>query len=98
MKFAVAVVALLASVPVVAGGTPVAAPPAAPLSADTTIDALASDPKARAVLDTNFPGLTTHAMYEQFKNMTLSQLQPMSGGKITDEGLAKARAELAAIK
>ncbi len=97
MKFAVAVVALLASVPVIAG-TPVAAPPAAPLSADTTIDALASDPKARAVLDTNFPGLTTHAMYDQFKSMTLSQLQPMSGGKITDEGLAKARAELAAIK
>jgi len=44
------------------------------------------------------PGLTTHAMYEQFKSMSLKQLQPMSGGKITDEGLTKANEALAAVK
>ena len=44
------------------------------------------------------PGITTHAMYEQFKSMSLKQLQPMSGGQITDEALAKTNEALAAVK
>ncbi len=79
--------------------------PAAPTEAtapkytvDTPIETIAADPAGKAVLDSAMPGLTTHAMYDQFKSMSLKQLQPMSSGKITDEGLAKVGEALAAIK
>jgi hypothetical protein len=71
---------------------------AAKFTVDTPIEAIAADPKAKAVLDAVFPGMTTHAMYEQFKGMTIKQLQPMASDKITDEGIAKLTTELAALK
>ena len=46
----------------------------------------------------DFPGLTAHPAYEQFKAMTLKQLQPFSNGVITDDLLVKAGTDLAAIK
>ena len=82
----------------------VVATPAAPAAAtsrlniDMPIEALAADPAGKAVLDANFPGMTTHAMYDSFKGMTLKQVQPMSNGNIKDEAVAKAKADLAAIK
>lgn len=77
-----------------------AAPAAAPakFSIDMPIEAIAADAKAKAVLDAVFPGMTTHAMYEQFKGMTLKQLQPMASEQITDAGIAKLTTELAALK
>jgi hypothetical protein len=76
-----------------------AAPPAAAkFTADSPIEAIAADPKAKAVLDAVFPGMTTHAMYEQFKGMSLKALQPMASDQITDAGIAKLSAELAALK
>lgn len=77
---------------------PVPAATAAKYTVDTPIEAIAADPAGKAILDENMPGLTTHAMYDQFKSMSLKQLQPMSQGKITDEGLAKVAPALAAIK
>jgi len=50
------------------------------------------------VLDADFPGMLTHPMYDQFKGMSLSAVQPMSQGAITDEQLAKAKVDLAAVK
>ena len=70
----------------------------AKFSIDMPIEAIAADPKAKAVLDAVFPGMTTHAMYEQFKGMTLKQLQPMASDQITDAGIAKLTTELAALK
>jgi hypothetical protein len=75
-----------------------AAAAAAKFTVDTPIEAIAADPKAKAVLDAVFPGMTTHAMYEQFKGMTVKQLQPMASDQITDAGIAKLTAELAALK
>lgn len=75
-----------------------AAPAASRFNVDTPIETIAADPAGKAALDTAMPGITTHAMYEQFKAMSLKQLQPMSGGKITDEGLAKTNEALAAVK
>lgn len=70
----------------------------AKFTVDMPIEAIAADPKAKAVLDAVFPGMTTHAMYEQFKSMTLKQLQPMASDQITDAGIAKLTTELAALK
>jgi hypothetical protein len=104
MRVLVAVATVLTSAtPLAAQTTTAPAPAAAPAAAakysiDTPIETIAADPAGKAVLDTVMPGVTTHAMYEQFKAMSLKQLAPMSGGKITDEGLAKANEALAAVK
>lgn len=76
-----------------------AAPAAASrLSLDTPIATIAADAKGKAVLDANFPGMTSHSMYEMFKGMSLKELQPMSNGRITEAALTKAGKELAAIR
>jgi hypothetical protein len=70
----------------------------AKLSIDTPIEQLAANPVSKAVLDANFPGMTTHPAYDQFKGMSLKAVQPFSNGVITDEAIAKTTADLAAIK
>ncbi|MFM8939360.1 MAG: hypothetical protein ACKOEY_05020 [Phenylobacterium sp.] len=75
-----------------AGGAAFAA---AGKSVDTTpIAELAADPAGKAVLDKELPGITQHPAYEQFQGMTLRQLQPMSGGMLTDEKLAAIQKDL----
>jgi len=98
--FAVAA-ALTFATPLAAQSTapaPAAPAVAAKFTVDTPIETIAADPAGKAALDTAMPGITTHAMYEQFKSMSLKQLQPMSGGKITDEALTKTNEALAAVK
>jgi len=63
-----------------------------------TIEALMADPKAKAVIDADLPGVSTHPLYDSFKSFTLGQLAPMSEGKITEDRLKKVAADLAAIK
>ena len=75
-----------------------AAPATTSFSLDTPIETLVADPAAKAVLDAEIPGITAHPMYEQFKTMSLTQLAPMSGGKLSEEALAKTKTRLAAIK
>jgi hypothetical protein len=88
------VLALLSTAPALAQSpSPPAAAKAQP-SADTPIADLIADPAAKAVLDRNVPGLTAHPAYEQIKTMSLRQVQPMSGGQITEAALAKVDAEL----
>jgi hypothetical protein len=68
---------------------------AAALSVESTpIEALAANPAAKAVLDKDVPGLTAHPAYDQFKAMSLKQVQPMSQGALTDEMLAAVQADL----
>jgi hypothetical protein len=98
MKYAIATVLLTATMPAIAQMQPSAPVAAAKFNVDMPIEAIAADPKAKAVLDAVFPGMTTHAMYEQFKGMSLKALQPMASDQITDAGIAKLSAELAAIK
>ena len=74
------------------------ATPAATFTLDTPIETSAADPAGTAVLDADLPGMTTHAAYEQFKVLSLTAVQPLSNGAITDEQLAKVKADLAAIK
>ncbi len=101
----VAAVAILT----VAGGTaalaqsaPPAPAPAAPaasqaLSVDTPIETLVAAPSAKAVLDADVPGLTTHPAFDKFKHESLRSVAPKFGGAITDKDVAKVQADLAAL-
>lgn len=77
---------------------PAAAVVPAKFTLDTPIEALVADPKAKAVLDADLPGVSTHPSYDMFKSMSLRAVQPMSGGQLTDEQLKKVETGLAAIK
>lgn len=76
------------------------AAPAAPAAsaavsaADTPIADIAATAEGKAALDKNLPGLTTHEAYEQFKGMSLKQVQPMSQGAITDDQIKALQADL----
>jgi len=78
--------------------TPDVAATAAKFTLDTPIEAIAADPAGKAVLDADFPGMLTHPAYDEFKGMSLAAVQPMSNGQITEEQLAKAKVDLAAVK
>ena len=67
-------------------------------AADTPIETIAAKAEGKAALDKNLPGLTTHEAYDQFKAMTLKQVQPMSQGAITDEQIAALQADLDKVK
>lgn len=101
MKYAIACSALLMSLTAPALAQTAPAPEAAAAGAfsiDTPIEQLVANPAAKSVLDADFPEVATHPAYEQFKAMSLKQLAPYSNGIITDEKLAKAGADLAAVK
>ncbi|ODT61747.1 hypothetical protein [Phenylobacterium sp.] len=72
---------------------------AAALSAENTpIVDIAAKPEGKAALDKNLPGLTTHEAYDQFKSMSLKQVQPLSGGAITDDQIKALQADLDKLK
>ncbi len=65
---------------------------------DTPIEVLVADERARAVLDTYLPGMTTHPSYEMYKTMSLRVVQPYSNGALTDEMLQGVEAALAELR
>lgn len=67
------------------------------LDIDTPVFQLCADPRAKAVLDSDLPGLTTRPEFAFFKNMSLKTLKKMSRGQMTDADLAKVGAELARL-
>jgi len=71
---------------------------AEPLTLDTPIEKIVANPDGKKVLDADLPGLTTHPAYDQFKGMSLKDVQPMSQGALTDEALKKTADDLAKIK
>lgn len=71
---------------------------AAKFTLDTPIETLVADEKAKTVIEANFPGISTHASYDMFKAMSLTQLGGMAPDQVTPEKLAKTKTELAAIK
>jgi hypothetical protein len=86
---------VLAAGPALADAPAVAA--AAKFSLDTPIETLVADPKAKAVLDADLPGLTAHPQYEQFKSMNLTTLAGFAPDKLTPERLDKVKADLAKL-
>lgn len=111
MKTAMFVAALMAAAPAFAQDAPASAPapaPAAPAPAapasdakfnlDTPLQDIVADEKGKAVIEKHFPGMIALPEYEMFKAISLTQLQPYSNGKITDEMLADTAKDLAEIK
>lgn len=99
MKLILALV--LAALPVATLAQPAqapAAPTAAAVTLDTPIEVLIAGDKTKAILDARVPGLTSHPMLDQFKSMSLKQLQPMAGGQLTDAMLEAVAADLASGK
>ncbi|MGW8191689.1 hypothetical protein [Sphingomonas hankookensis] len=98
MKFLFTAAALLAT-PLAASAqtAPAPAPAAAKLTIDSSIETIAADPKGKAILDAQFPGMLAHESYPMFKGMSLKQVQPYAQGRITDEQVAKVAAELAKL-
>ena len=68
--------------------------PAALSAEKTPIADLAASPESKAALEKNFPGITAHEAYEQFKGMSLKEVQPMSGGQVIDEQIKALQADL----
>lgn len=91
---------LLAAAPAAQAQTAGAAAPAtaAKYTLDTPIETLIADPAAKAVLDADLPGVSTHPSLAMFQAMSLRQLQPYSDGKLPDDLLAKVEADLAKVQ
>jgi hypothetical protein len=108
MKRLAAIAALIIASPLFAqtAPAPAAAPaatadtaaPAAKYGVNTPIEQLLADPAAKAVLEASIPGISMHPSLDQFKAMSLTEVQPYSAGAITDEIIATVKTNLAAIK
>lgn len=85
--------------PVPASAEPVVVPPAAAggFSLDTPIAALIADPRAKAILDRDVPGLSEDENLPKFKALSLRKLAPLSGGQMSAALLDKVATDLAAI-
>jgi hypothetical protein len=81
-----------------APAAPATAAAATKFNLDTPIQDIVADAKAKAVLEADLPGITTHESYEMFKGMSLKQLSSYAADKLTPEVLAKTEKNLAAIK
>jgi hypothetical protein len=94
------VLASLVASPVLAQTAPPPAATPAPvgLTIDSAIGDIANTPEGKAVIDKHLPNLLGHPSYEQFKSLSLKQVQPYSNGAITDEQIAAIEAELKSIK
>ena len=64
---------------------------------DMPIQMLMANDAAKAVVLATLPGMDEHPSYEQFKGMSLKELQPWSQGMITDEALTEIAAGLAKL-
>lgn len=78
---------------------PVVVPSAAAggFSLDTPIAALIADPRAKAILDRDVPGLSEDENLPKFKALSLRKLAPLSGGQMSAALLEKVATDLAAI-
>ena len=84
--------------PAPAPAAPAATAPASRLSLDTPVETIMADAKGKAVLDAAIPQLAGHPAYEQFKGMSLNQLQGMAPDQLSAEVMTKVATGLAAVK
>lgn len=66
-------------------------------TATTKIGALIANPAAKAIVDKHVPGFSDNPSLEMAAEMTLRDIQPMAGDKLTDEILAAIDADLKAL-
>jgi hypothetical protein len=95
--------ALIAATPFVAEGALAQSAPVqatatvSPYTADTPLEVIVADSAAKAALDKTLPNISKHPAFEQFKAMSLRQLQPYASDKISDEAVSKVDADLKAL-
>jgi hypothetical protein len=94
---AAGLVGLSLSFGLMAAAPALAQAPAALSTETTPIETLVANPAAKAVLEKNIPGISTHEAYDQFKAMTLTQVAPMSQGAVTDAIIKQVQADLDAL-
>ena len=66
-------------------------------SIKTPIEQIAANPAAKAVLDRELPGFTTHPQYDQFKAMSLEALEAIFPDAVPHERVKEVDAALRAI-
>lgn len=66
-------------------------------SLDTPVDHIAADPRGKAVLDHDVPGLMASQSYILFEDMSLSQIATVSGGRLTKAKLDLVQADLSQL-
>lgn len=69
----------------------------AALTIDNSVEELMASEVTAAIIQKHLPGIDQHPAYDQFKTMSLIQLQPWSGGVVTDEIIAAVKADLEAL-
>ena len=84
--------------PVAAATPPAPAVAAGGYSIDTPIADLIAEPRAKAILDRDVPGMSDDPNLPKFQSLSLRKLAPLSGGQMTPALLAKVAADLAAIE
>jgi len=73
------------------------APAKSRFSADTPIEQLIANRRSKAVLDREMPGLSADKNLPKFSKLSLRQLAPLSGGRVTPELIARVDTDLSAI-
>ena len=77
---------------------PAAPPPVqAAFSVHTPVKLIAADARGKAILNRDVPGLLSNPQYPAFCDMSLAELAPLSGGKLTQATLTKVQADLAGL-
>lgn len=96
MRSLIIFASLLLSAPVAAQTAPSPSPAATAgkLTIDSPIEALMADPASKAVVVKYMPTLADHPAYETIKSMSIKDVQPLSGGAITDAMVAGVDADL----
>ena len=62
-----------------------------------TLGELAKDPRARALVDREFPGILNHPMAGLFMGLTLDQAMGKLAGRLPRETIRRLRQELEAL-
>lgn len=63
----------------------------------SSIKDLLANPETAAVVEKHLPGVSQHPALPQFQDMTLAQVAPMSGGRITPDVIAAIDTDLKAL-
>jgi len=66
-------------------------------SLDTPVSAIAADQRGKAVLERDVPGLMSSSSYILLEDMSLAQIAPLSGGRLSKTKLDQVRADLAQL-
>lgn len=75
----------------------VSEPASAALSLDTPIWRICADPRGKAVLLRDMPGLMAHPAFAMFKGMSLHRLAVLAGGRLPQDRLQQVELDLARL-